>query len=203
MALDSYANLKTAVADHLNRSDLSSYIDDFLDIAEAMHKRDIRVREMIQRDAITIDDRQEALPSGVLEIISLRLLTTPVTVLEHVNLHEMNRWRQEVTGKPSRFTIHEQIEFDVEPDSSYSGEIVYYGAFTALSGSATSNALLVMAPDVYLYGCLVAASPFLGADERIPVWGSLYKAGVEGLNARARAGRVVGPLVSRLAGSVP
>ena len=121
MSLDSYANLKTAVGDHLNRSDLTSYLDDFLDIAEAMHKRDIRVREMIQRDAMTIDERQEAVPAGVLEVISIRLLTTPVTVLEYLNPHEMNRWRQEVTGKPSRYTIHEQIEFDVTPDSSYSG----------------------------------------------------------------------------------
>jgi len=203
MPLDSYANLKTAVEGHLDRSDLTSYTDDFIDIAESMHARDIRIREMIQRDAITIDDRQESVPSGVLEIISLRLLTTPVTVLEYVNLHEMNRRRQEVTGRPALFTIHEQIEFDVEPAESYSGEIVYYGAVTALSSGNTSNAILVKAPDLYLYGALLASAPFLLADERLQVWGGLYKAGVAAVNGRAREGRVMGPLKSRVAGATP
>ena len=203
MALDSYTNLKTAIGAHLDRSDLSSYLDDFIDIAEAMHKRDIRIREMISRDDITIDDRQESVPSGVLEVISLRLLTTPVTVLQYVNPHEMNRVRQEVTGRPAYFTIHEEIEFDVEPAESYSGEIISYKSVLPLSSGDTSNAILVKAPDLYLYGALLAAAPFLMADQRIPVWGGLYTAGVEKLNARARMARVVGPLVSRVAGATP
>lgn len=203
MSLATYTDLKTAIAAHLDRSDLTSYLDDFIDVAESMHQRDIRIREIIARDAITIDDRQEAVPAGVLEVISLRLLTTPVTVLEYVNLHEMNRWRQEVTGRPSRFTIHEEIEFDVEPEESYSGEIIYYGAVTALSGSTASNAILAKAPDLYLYGSLMAAAPFLGADERIQVWGAFYKNGVAALNARARMARVMGPLVARVAGATP
>jgi hypothetical protein len=203
MSLANYTDLKTAMAAHLNRSDLSTYLDDFIDIAEAMHQRDIRIREMIERNSITIDDRQETVPSTVLEIISIRLLTTPVTVLEEINLHEMNRRRQEVTGRPVYFTIHEEIEFDVEPAEAYSGEIIAYHAVTALSGSTASNAILVKAPDLYLYASLLAAAPFLGNDERIQTWGSLYKAGVAALNMRANASRRVGPLVSRLAGSTP
>jgi hypothetical protein len=203
MGLSTYADLKTALAAHLNRSDLTSYLDDFIDVAEAMHQRDIRIREMIQRDAISIDDRQESVPSGTLEIISLRLLTTPVTVLQYVNLHEMNRLRAEITGKPVYFTIHEEIEFDVEPAETYSGEIIYYKSLTALSSGDTSNALLVKAPDLYLYASLMAAAPFLGADERIQVWGSFYKSGVAAVNDRARAARVVGPLISRVAGATP
>jgi len=203
MGLSTYADLKTAIGAHLDRSDLSSYLDDFIDVAEAMHQRDIRIREMIQRDAISIDDRQESVPSGTLEIISLRLLTTPVTVLTYVNPHEMNRLRAEITGKPTYFTIHEEIEFDVEPAETYSGEIIYYKAITALSSGDTTNALLTKAPDLYLYGSLLAAAPFLMADQRIQVWGGLYKSGVEALNARARQARVVGPLVSRVAGATP
>lgn len=203
MALDSYANLKTSIEAHLNRSDLTSYTDDFIDIAESAHKRDVRIREMIQRDAITIDDRQEAMPAGVLEIISLRLLTTPVTVLEELNLHEMNRRRQEITGRPAYFTVHEEIEFDVTPAESYSGEIIYYGSLTPLSGSDTSNALLAKAPDLYLYGALRAAAPFLMHDERIATWGALYDRAVRDLRMRESSSRRVGPLVSRVAGATP
>jgi hypothetical protein len=203
MSLANYTDLKVAIAAHLDRSDLTSYIDDFIDVAEAMHQRDIRIREMIERNDITIDSRQETVPSTVLEIISLRLLTTPVTVLEELNLHEMNRRRQEATGRPSFFTIHEEIEFDVTPAESYTGEIIAYHAVTALSGSTASNAILVKAPDAYLYGSLLASAPFLVADERIQTWGALYKSAVTGLNMRASSSRRVGPLVSRVSGATP
>ena len=46
MALDTYANLKTEIANYLNRTDLTSYLDTFIDLAEARHARDLRVREM-------------------------------------------------------------------------------------------------------------------------------------------------------------
>jgi hypothetical protein len=203
MSLANYTDLKVAMAAHLNRSDLSSYLDDFIDIAESMHQRDIRIREMIVLDTLTVDARQVAVPAGVLEIISLRLMTTPVTVLEELNLHEMNRWRQETTGRPVKFTIHEEIEFDCDPAEDYGAEIIYYGAVTALGAGQASNAILAKAPDLYLYGSLMAAAPFLGNDERIQTWGTLYKSGVAALNMRANSSRRVGPLVSRTAGSNP
>ena len=46
MALDTYANLKTAIADFLNRDDLTSSIDDFIDLAEAQMNREVRHWDM-------------------------------------------------------------------------------------------------------------------------------------------------------------
>jgi hypothetical protein len=203
VSLASYADFKVYLAARLDRSDLSSYLDDFIDIAESMHARDIRIREMIQRESLTVDDRQESVPSGCLEVISLRLLTTPVTVLQFVNHHEMNRVRQEVTGRPAYFTIHEEIEFDVEPAESYAGEIIFYKSVTALSSGDTSNAILVKAPDLYLHASMMAACDFIHDDAGFQKHGALYKMGVDALNSRARQARVVGPLVSRVAGATP
>lgn len=202
MALSTYSELKTAIAAHLERDDLTSYVDDFIDIAEAMHKREIRIREMLSRSALTVNARYVSLPSGFLEAQTIRLLTNPVTVLEQVNQHEMNRWRSESTGKPYRYTIHAQIEFDITPDSSYSGEIIYFGEMTALSDANTSNSILSRAPDAYLYGALTASAPFLMNDERIETWGGLYANARDGLNAQARASRKVGPLIARIAGAI-
>jgi hypothetical protein len=77
MAVDSYSNLKAEIANHLDRDDLTSDIDTFIDLCEARHKRDIRIRELITRDSITCDARYEDLPTGFLEAISFRLLTDP------------------------------------------------------------------------------------------------------------------------------
>lgn len=201
MSLDSYTGLKEEIATTLDRDDLTSYIDSFIDLAEARLARDIRIREMIVRATATVTDRYLALPTGFLQMSTMRLLTTPVTVLQELGLPEMNRQRLETAGKPTRYTVHEEIEFDRAPDEDYTVEMIYYGQLTALSDDNTSNALLARAPDAYLYAALGAAAPFLCDDERLPVWAQLYQNAVDLLNAIDR--RRAGPLVSRVAGSTP
>jgi hypothetical protein len=60
------------------------------------------------------------------------------------------------------------------PDTGYTGELTYYGKITALSDSNTSNWLLAYAPDLYLYGALLEATPYLKDDERLATWSQLY-----------------------------
>lgn len=217
MSLDTYANLKTAIADTLDRDDLSDNIDDFIDLAEEMHRRPpesdtnrdpeiiggVRLKEMITRSSITVNARQISLPTRYLEAINFRLLTTPVTVLKAVNYHEMTRIRTSATGKPQYFTVANEIELDKSPDSSYSGEIVYYQYPTPLDATNTTNDVLTYAPGAYLYGALLASAPFLMDDPRIVMWRSLYRASAKGVSALTRKGRVVGPLVSRVSGPTP
>lgn len=203
MALANFSDLKTSIADHLDRDDLTSHIPDFILLAEERHKNEIRIREMIQRDALTVNARYVSLPAGYLDGLTLRLLTDPVTVLTEVNLHEMSSRRSEGTGKPVYYTIHAQFEFDKTPDQSYSGEIVYYKALTALSDAAPTNDLLTRAPATYLYGALAAAAPFLMNDERLTIWERLYETAKDGVNLSSRKSRNIGPVFSRISGSTP
>lgn len=48
--------------------------------------------------------------------------------------------------------------------------MTYYKTFEGLSDSNTTNWVILNAPDVYLYGALLQAEPFLQNDQRIPVW---------------------------------
>ena len=104
-----FDDLKVQLADWLSNTDIFGKDELLIQLAEARHKRDVRIREMLTRSALTVDDRYVSLPSGFLEMRTLRLLTNPVTVLSEINLHEMNRVRVETTGKPKRFTVHTQI----------------------------------------------------------------------------------------------
>lgn len=203
MAFDTYANLKTAIVEELDRDDLTSKVDDFIDLAEARHKRDIRIREMLNRDSITVNARQIALPSGFLECQSLRILTSPVSMLTYLSEHELMRVRQSSNGLPRYFTVRNEIEFDTAPDSSYSGEIVFYKEEAALSDANASNNILARSPDAYFYAALLASAPHLMNDERLPVWAGLYREAVEGLSKQRRQERQVGPIVARVAGSTP
>lgn len=204
MALDSYSNLKTAIADHLDRDDLTSHIDDFIDLAEARHKRDIRIRELVTSGSITVDARTENLPTGFLEGISFRLITDPITPLSYVSPEEMALVRLQENGKPTYYTIlGTTIEFDKVADQSYTGDFLYHKSATALADGNTSNEILVRAPDAYLYGALLGTAPFLQHDERIDVWAALYKSCVDSLAQSRRQERVSGRLVSRVRGATP
>jgi len=178
MALDTYSGLKTTIADYLNRDDLTSIIPSFITLAEAKFNRKLRVRQMVKRATSTIDTQYFAFPSDFLQAKELQLNTNPITYLQYVTQNQGDYGSQNVylsAGKPAYYTIiGSQIEVIPTPDTGYTGELTYYGKITALSDSSTSNWLLTYAPDLYLYGSLLEATPYLKDDERIATWGQLY-----------------------------
>jgi hypothetical protein len=82
MALDSYTNLKTAIANFLARDDLTSEIDDFIDLTEADLNRRLRIRAMENVSSFTIDSETEALPTGFLQVRSFHLVQNPKIALQ-------------------------------------------------------------------------------------------------------------------------
>ena len=52
----------------------------------------------------------------------------------------------------------------------------YYQKLTALSASNETNWFTDNAPDLLLFGCLLAAVPFVGDDARAPMWQAQYSA---------------------------
>jgi len=70
--------------------------------------------------------------------------------------------------------------------------LIYYGKLSKLSTSNTTNWLLTLSPDVYLYGSLLQAAPYLQDDARIQVWAGLYQRGIEALNLADERGSMTG-----------
>jgi len=178
MALDTFSGLKSGIADYLNRDDLTSIIPSFITLAEAKFNRKLRVRQMVKRATATIDTQYFAYPSDWLQAKEFILNTNPITYMKFVTDKQSNELRANQivgAGKPEYYTIiGTQIEVIATPDSSYTGELTYYGKIPALSDSNTSNWLLAYAPDLYLYGALLEAAPYLKDDERLAVWSTLY-----------------------------
>lgn len=178
MALDTYSGLKTTIADYLNRDDLTAIIPSFISLAEAKFNRKIRARQMVKRATATIDTQYFAYPADWLEAKQFVLNTNPITYMEFVTNFQGNEIRQMASnapGKPQYYSIvGSQLEVIPVPDTSYTGELTYYGKITALSDSNTSNWLLAYAPDLYLYGALLEATPYLKDDERLGTWSQLY-----------------------------
>lgn len=200
MAISSYPTLKSTIADFLNRSDLTSVIPTFISLSEAKFNRTLRVRQMIKRATATIDTQYFAMPADFLEPKSFILNTNPITYLEYGTQDFLQKQRQSVyiaSGKPVLYgVIGTQFESVPTPDTNYTGELTYYAKIESLSDTTTSNWLLDYAPDLYLYGALVQAAPYLRDGERIAVWGQFYTAAMDDIVvADQRASVATTPIV--------
>jgi hypothetical protein len=177
MAITTYAELQTAAANWLDRTDLTARIPEFIELAEASFNRKIRQPDMVTKnDSFSISGQYNTLPSDTLEIIRIVVDVQPVIVLEYLTPEELAQRRADLTGtgKPYYFTLiggsSNQLEVLRSPDETYTSSIVYYTRIPALTDSATTNWLLTNHPDVYLFGTLVEAEPYLKNDERMPLW---------------------------------
>ena len=64
------------------------------------------------------------------------------------------------------------------PDGAYTFNFYYLTSLPSLSATQTTNWLILNAPDVYLYGSLLEATPYLQDDARIPIWSQAYSEAV-------------------------
>ncbi len=182
MALTSYSALKASLADWLNRDDLTSVIPDFISMAEAQIERRLPTQKMVKRANATIDTPFSALPADFLSAKSLVLTSTaPVQPLEFLSEDELDSKKSiyRTTGKPRYFAlVGNQIEVLPPPDTGYTAELTYVATLAKLSDANTSNWILDRHPDVYLYGSLLQAAPYLRDDERVATWSALYETAV-------------------------
>lgn len=194
MAITTYAELKTAVGDWLNRSDLDSVIPNFISLAEAQFNRSIRHRKMVTRADATLDTPYFAVPNDWLQTIRFQLNTNPATPLLFVTPEQaLEESMVYSAGQQPLFytTIGQQFQVVPTPDTSYEAELLYYAKIPALSDSATTNWLLTESPDIYLYGALIQSAPYLKEDDRINVWAGLYQRLIDDMmlaDERARIG---------------
>lgn len=184
MALDSFSALKTAIADTLNRSDLTSVIPDFITLAEARIKRVLRTSGTGSTTvAIAAADTYFSLPATALEILSISVSDAvyggPVSIVSYPALLA-HRAAHTSTGAPlAAHIVGDVVQFSPTSNAAYNMVVEYEGPFTALSDAAPSNAVLVSHPDLYLYGALAESAPYLKDDARIPVWEGRFQKGLQ------------------------
>ncbi len=196
MAITSYSTLKTAVGDWLARSDLTTVIDDFIDLAEARINRDLRVSAMETALSSAISSGVIAVPTGFLEFLTVYVDGSPTKRLEMKSAEWIygNYPSRESDGKPS-FIAREgsNFIFGPYPDSAYTIKGTYYAKLSPLGdgtgGTVTTNFLITDAPDLILYGALVESAPYIGEDARMNLWESRYQSALETANNRDRLGR--------------
>lgn len=191
MAISTYTELLTAGANWLSRNDLESRLPEFVALSEAKLNRSLFVRQMETRSTTTVDTSSDepefiSLPSDFQSMRRIRLSDVAgkprLQYLSGAQADEFRYGGGDTAGQPTHFTIiGDEIELIPTPSSDLVIEMVYRKYIPALSSNST-NWLLTLASDIYLYGMLLESAPYTKEDARIQTWGSGFISALEGLN---------------------
>ena len=185
MALATYSDLQAAIASWLNRTDLTSYIPDFIALAEERIYRGLRVKGIESGLLDTINGGVISVPSDYLELKSAYLDCSNSCLLERASVEDIYRLypQRSSSGKPQYIAREgSNFIFGPYPDSAYSIRGIYYAKPAALSATNTANWLTQNAPSLLLFGALAEAAPFLKDDERVMIWEAKYAAQMDETN---------------------
>lgn len=199
MALANYSDLKTSVASWLHRSDLTTFIPDFIALGEARIYRELRIRAMEVALSQAIASGVVAIPGAYVELKHAYIDGSPVQILTRKDatwIYE-NYPTRSADGKP-KFIASDagNFIFGPFPDSTYTVKGTYYQRLTALSDSNTTNWFTTNAPGILLFAALSEAEPFLKNDPRIELWNAKYVQEKDGIEMEERDERFSGSPLS-------
>lgn len=217
MAINTYATLVSAATEWLARDQdatLIARIPDFITLAEAKFNRVLLHPKMEVRSTTTVDTGSSdpefiSLPTDFQTMRRIRLSgVTGKPRLQFMSQTQLEDYRysiDNVTDQPVYFAIvGGELELAPTPNEDYTLEMVYRANIPALTSSNTTNWLLTLAPDLYLYGTLLESAPYMKEDDRIAVWAAGVQTAIDQLNSHGeRQSANSGPSDITLPGVIP
>ena len=193
MAITTYGELQTAIANWLQRSDLTSRLPEFIALAEDRVAHDLRIREMETTSDVTItaSTTTTALPTNFL---GLRRMYLNVSGAPRIDYYPPEAfWKiydSANSGRPIRVTIEAgNFVWGPTPDSSYTAKALCWIKPTAWSATSDTNSILTNHTGLYLYGSLLEAALYLEDDAAAMKYAMRYQEEVERVKRSDRKDR--------------
>jgi hypothetical protein len=176
MAFTTYTSFVTTVESYLARTDLTSVIPDFIQMAQIRMSRDLRTEAMLKVATTSPSDNKVAFPTDFLELREMHFEGNPPILLEYQSPDLFFRNGQtSLSGRSHYFTmLGTEFQFAPSQNSSYTIQILYYAQPTFISSTTATNLYLTYYPDALLYATLAEAEPYLMNDPRTATWSALY-----------------------------
>jgi hypothetical protein len=181
MGLSTFDELKAAVADWLDREDLSGRTGDFIALAEA------RLNRLMGFSALTARVELEA-GAGQAEVAA------PADLRDALSL--VRAGDGDGDGAAQGFRAEAGRLVLTPPPETPVRLVLTYRARPRLSEAAPANPVLAEHPDLYLFGALAEAAPFLRDGEMLAVFAARFDAALT--EARMREARIAAPAPPRV-----
>lgn len=201
MSLSTYSELKTSVANYLNRSDLTDVIPDFITLTENRLNRELRVRANMVRATTTTTSGTAFydLPSDLIELRNITYDTSSSSyALTYLSPESSSReYGSTGNGFPRAYTnLGKNIKLAPTPDGAYTININYFQKLNSLSNSVTSNDVLTEFPDLYLFGSCMEGAIYLNDTEQTQRFASIFQATLDEVKRSEEAARYSGTVMT-------
>lgn len=197
-----YADLQAEISGYTTRGDVEQVIPLWIQFAEADFNRRLQHRKMVARKTATLNSARVALPSDWLSAINLEIDGRIPSRLKYLSPSDLDNARDdyETSGIALYYTlIGDEIEVAPHPSTSSTLEMLYRAKIPALATGNPTNWLLAEHPDLYLFGALAQALPWMEGDPRAQSWVDKAEAILAAINTHDERARFSGgPLVRRL-----
>jgi hypothetical protein len=161
MALDTYANLSTAIGTWEERTFTTAETDEFILLAESLANRRL-ARDYRRRDTATVNTDASGIgtiPTGFVGLVSITrdvLGSLPLKQVSYEAFVQRNPY--EVSDDADVFALLSATQFVVNPVTDDDFIVKFSKLVPALTSGNTTNWLLTLAPDFYLFACQAAAA---------------------------------------------
>lgn len=177
MALAAYSDILTGVANELSRADLTSFIPDWVVLAESRINKNLRVRQMETTMSTVMAAGVIAVPTNYVALKDAYITsTTPFQSLERKTANWIyDNYPNRVADNTPKFIAREGTSFifGPYPDGNYTVKFAYWNRLLPLSTGV--NSVFTAYPGLWLFGALCESAHKLKDDKRIPMWEARFK----------------------------
>lgn len=175
MSITTYDELRASIADWINRDDIAdARLREFVQIAENRIFHVLRIPPMETFANLTTDSEgRVTIPGDFLEARDVIFDGKPLERISSTEFFSL----APTQGVPVSFAREAvYLRLWPTPGPGVTGmSMIYYALPEALSTSNQTNPVFAMAPELYLYGALVAAGTYVGSPiEKIQVWSESF-----------------------------
>jgi hypothetical protein len=200
-----YSELQQQIISEAWRSgdaEFAALVPGYIQRAELRISRTLRVAEMEATATVTLTDGAGPLPSDFMQARCVTAAVSPPSVLRPLTpSYARARFPENYGGYPRFYTITGNT-ITTFPVSTGDLTLDYYAKIPPLSDTNTTNWLLEQAPDLYLYGALVEASPSMIDTQGLQTWLTMYRAALNDIQTSDKGKRWAGSR-ARVSGPTP
>ena len=182
-----FGELKAAaIAMAYNRRDLAPIIPQYLELAERLIFRVLRVPA---NEFVLNSDTSDGVVSVPEDFVEAKLLMVGGTALERISDIDYTARRQGMAapGRPKYFArIGDHFYLYPAPEKTVPVSLIYWRDLSGqLSADSDTNTVLRIAPDLYINGLMVYLMAYLVHDERVALFKQQFTMGLEQINQQA------------------
>lgn len=182
-----YGELKSLLTNYLHRTDVEAMIPNFIVLAQARLKLDLKHINMNVSTTISVTagDPSITLPTGFLNFSRVRATYGGTTYsLDQQTLEQNANVLQGAGGPPKFYAVINMTQGEVAPAPTEDTTLscIYRKGVATFTADSDTDAILTDYPNAYVYAAMIEATPYIRLDKRQPLWTDMYRSFVASLN---------------------